>query len=102
MMVGVLISIMLTLSAVFLPKLRVAQEIRKSVSALYAADAAVEYCLYVQKINERIAAGFPDAVPPKPTLANGATFEFEPADCSFPIRVTGEYQGVRRFFEVRF
>lgn len=101
MVVGVLISIMLALSAIFLPKLKLAQEIRKSVGALYAADSAVEYCLYVDKINERILAGFPEAIPNKPTLNNGANFVFEPADCQFPIRVEGEYQGVRRFFEIK-
>lgn len=100
MLISVLISIMLVMSSIFLPKLKVAQEIRKSVSALYAADSAVEYCLYVDKINTRIAAGFPDTLPTQPALSNGATFTIEPSDCSFPIRVYGEYQGVRRFFEI--
>lgn len=100
MLVSVLISIMLTLSAIFIPKLRLAQEVRKSVSAMYAADAGVEYCLYVDKINEQISAGFPETIPNKPTLNNGANFTFEPVDCQFPIRVEGEYQGVRRFFEI--
>ncbi len=97
---GVLLSIALALSAIFIPKVRVSAESKKSVTAIYAADSAIEWCIYV---NRQTAI-------PLPTMGNGATFinadtGVTPvaADClSSSVKITGIYGGVVRSFEITF
>ena len=97
--VGVLLSIVLTLSAIFIPKLKLSSQTKSSVGAIYAAESAIEWCLYVNRIG-------PVSLP---TMANGATYTdgtggiLDSSDCAaFPIKVLGTYRGVTRAFEVSF
>ncbi len=102
LVVGVLLSIGLTLSAIFLPKIRASSEIKKSSTALYAAESAIEWCLYV---NRHGAVALP-------VMANSANYEnalvkpsraFVAGDCSgSQIRAIGTYQGISRTFEISF
>ena len=72
-----------------------------SSGAIYAAETAVEWCLYVNRVG---SAGVP-------VMSNGATFvngrtnnaPFLEADCnSRPIKALGMYRGVTRSFEINF
>lgn len=100
LLMGVFLSIVLTLSAIFIPKIRTAANVKRSAGALYAAESGVEWCLYV---NRKGSAAMP-------IMSNGATFingrtnvPFVPADCSVsPIKSLGTYQGVTRSFEISF
>lgn len=98
-MAAFIMSIGLGLSAIFLPKLKSSGESRRSAAALYAAETAIEWCLYV--VNKD-----PTAEPP--VIGNGTDFvpTFSPttaADCSAnPLEVTGTFQGVTRAFEVNY
>ena len=100
LLAGVLLSIVLTLSLIFIPKIRASSEIGKSPAALYAAESAIEWCLYA---NRRGSASMP-------AMSNGASFingitnlPFDPADCSTsPIKAIGTYQGISRSFEISF
>lgn len=101
-LIGVLLSIVLAISAVFTPKIRLAGETRNSATAFYAADSAIEWCLYVRR----------KTAVPQPAMTNGATFlnglpvtpvAFAAADCSAQIiRAIGTYQNVSRAIEVSF
>lgn len=102
LLIGIFLSIALTLSAIFIPKIKTAADIKSSAAALYAAESGIEWCLYVNRVGSA----------PQPIMANGATFEngipnppapFTEADClSSPIKSTGTYRGITRSFEVNF
>lgn len=91
------LSIVITLSAIFIPKLKTAGDLKRSVAAVYAAESGIEWCLYINRIGSV----------PQPILSNGATFinsitnlPFVETDCStFPIKSVGTFQGVTRIFE---
>ena len=95
---GLFLSIALTLSAVFIPKIMTSADIKKSAGALYAAESGIEWCLYVGRVGSTT----------QPVMSNGATFvngitgvPFTEADCLvFPVKSVGTYQGVARSFEV--
>jgi len=92
LLISVFLGIVLTMVAIFLPKIRLAGNARHSVTAVYAADSAIDYCLYV---NRKGAATL--------TMDNGSTYFVAPSDCATsPIRAVGTYQGVTRAFEVTF
>lgn len=105
---SVMLAIGLTLSGLFISKLRSASAARDSTIALYVADSATEVCLYEarQKTVE------PD---PRLTFQNSAGFQIvdtSPAqtditvDCSvlgsssFGFRATGTFRGVSRTLEI--
>ena len=104
LLIGIILSIVFTLSLIFIPKTKSASDIKRSAAAAYAAESAIEWCLYINR------QAPPSPVPTPPVLANGATFingntgvSFMPADCSVqPIKSVGTYQGVTRSFEVSF
>jgi len=97
---GVLLSITLALSLIFAPKIRASSEIKKSSAAIYAAESAIEWCLYV---NRRGAIA-------QPVMSNGASFingitnqPFVSADCSAAtIKAIGTYASISRSFEISF
>ena len=92
LIVGVLLSILFSLSAIFIPKIRIATETKNSVVAAYAAESGLEWCLYKNRVD-------PDA--PVPSMGEGVTFEV--TDCTIsPIKSIGKYRGVTRSFEVSF
>lgn len=92
--IGILLSIVFALSAIFIPKLKSAAEIKNSVTAAYAAESELEWCLYELRVG--------DVSPP--AMANGSTYvPLAPADCSVsPVRAVGSYRGVTRAFELSF
>jgi len=98
LLVGILLSIVLVTSLIFIPKIRTAGEVKKSTAAIYAAESAIEWCLYV---NMQGPASLP-------VMSNGAYYvnavtDIPPvaADCATPpIKIIGTYQGVSRAFEV--
>ena len=91
-------SIVLTLSAIFIPKIKTAAEIKNSSAALYASESGIEWCLYVNRIG---SAAFP-VMENGAQIINGNTGQpFNSADClTQPIKSIGTYQGVTRSLEV--
>ncbi len=99
-LVGFLISVVLTLSAIFIPKIKLAGGTKNSIAALYAAESGVEWCLRIYRLD-------PAGLTPKPVMANGATYTdkngdvLSVADCqSSPIKVIGNNRGVTRSYEI--
>lgn len=92
-LLSIILAATLTLSSIFTPKIRLSFDIKNSPSALFAADTGIEWCLYVKRKN-------PAA--PKPILANGATFDVTPTDCTSPVRAVGTFRGVSRALEATF
>ena len=102
LMLTVMLTITLTLTRIFLPKIRAVTEATDSIKALYAADSALEWCLYVNRQEP--------AVPPTLTLTNGATwavfqgFTTTPADCTeaggLNHRAVGSFSNVIRSFQL--
>ena len=93
LIVNTLLSMAIVLTLIFVPKIKVSTNIKNSVSAIYAADSGIEYCLYINRVGPVNA----------PTLNNGATYTVIPADCSTTtIRAVGEKDGTTRSLEVTF
>ena len=102
LMLGVILTITLSLANTLLPRLRSAQDAISSVAAIYAADSGVEWCLYTQR----------DKAPavPQPVMSNGATFTIlfgvAPATCvpaETPLNhtVIGTFRTVTRAFLIQ-
>ena len=91
LVVGVLLSIVFVLSAVFIPKIRVAADNKYSVTAVYAAESGLEWCLYEALVGE-IAM---------PVMGDGAWFDVVGGDCLVPpVKVIGHYKKTVRAFEI--
>ena len=92
LLVGVLLSMVFSLSAIFIPKTHSASDIKNSVAAAYAAESALEWCFYKYQKDPGAAAL---------SMGNGATYTVIPADCSStPINATGTFRGVNRAFQI--
>ena len=97
--ITVLSSIVISLAAIILPRIRIAGEVKRSVGAIYAADSAIEWCLYLSKAN--VAS---------PIMENLSTYTITPApnppvtNCSTPgspaVKAVGTFQGVTRSLEI--
>lgn len=101
LMLGVILTITLTLGNTLLPRLRSTNESINSVVAIYAADSAVEWCLYTQR-------GKAPSVP-QPSMSNGANFIITfgaipgtcaPAEAPLNHTITGTYKDVTRAFKI--
>lgn len=95
LLIGVILSIVFALSAVFVPKIHSAAEIKNSVGAAYASESGLEWCLFQKNIGPA----------PPPQFDNGASFFLSPDDCSGAVptvKSLGTYRGVTRAFEITF
>lgn len=101
LMLGVILTITLSLANTLLPRLRSARDAISSVGAIYAADSGLEWCLYT--LRERSPAM------PQPIMSNGATFTVTfgilPATCASsesPLNHTsiGTFRDVNRAFKI--
>ena len=102
LMITVILTIALTLTRIFIPKLKTITESSDSIIAIYAADSALERCLYVNRQRP--------ATPPPLTLNNGATwvvykgFTTNIADCyesgGLNHRAVGSFRNVIRSFQL--
>ncbi len=90
-----MLAITLALVAIFLPKLKDTTDAgANSVGAIYAADSALEWCIYTNRQNPAL---------PQPTMSNGATYRLIPSDCTIlPLnsQVVGTYNNVSRSLQV--
>jgi len=97
LILGSMLAITLALAGIYLPKLRAVGDAGAgSVGAFYAADSAMEWCLYTNR-------GKP--VLPQPEMSNGAVYKILPAgsDCTaLPLnnQMVGTYHNVSRSLEV--
>src|SRR3989344_4367351 len=93
LLVSVFLGIVLTISTIFIPKIHLARDSRYSITAVYAADSAIKYCLSMN-LKEPTTPLY---------MENGSYYSTDPADCSFsPIRAKGTYKGITRVFEITF
>lgn len=101
LILAIILLITLTLASIFLPKLKIASESIYSTKAIYAADSALEWCLY--KIRDK--GPFPS-----PTLS-GPTYQLyygpgsTSANCiqdELPLRhrAVGNSGGISRALEI--
>lgn len=95
LILGSMLTITLALTAIFAPKIGVARDAGSgSVGAIYAADSALEWCLYTNRENPAL---------PQPVMSNGSTYTIQPADCTVtPLnnQVVGTYHNVSRSLQV--
>lgn len=88
LLIGVMLSIVFALSAIFIPKIRAAAETKNSVPAVYAAESALEWCLYTTNKGPI----------PSPNMSIGT---YAVTDCAIsPVKATGTYRGVTRVFQI--
>jgi hypothetical protein len=102
LLMGILLSIILTLSSIFTPKIRASFDVGSSTGAIYAAESAAEWCLYVSGVGPA----------EKPVMFNGAVYknglteppsDFSPTgtECTNNIiRTIGTYRGTSRSYEL--
>jgi len=98
LLVGIFLSIVLTLSAIFIPQLRTSGEVKRSSSAAFAAESAIEWCLYINRIGSTAFPVFANGA----TVINGITnLPFIEADCvAPPFKAVGTFQDITRSFEI--
>lgn len=98
----VIMGIGLTLVAIFLPKIRLISESINAVNAVFAADSAIEWCLFWQR-------GYSHPGATALSLDSGASFGVywnwsSIASCNpsqeLNHQAVGSYRGVGRTFEV--
>lgn len=101
LMLGVILTITLSLGNIFLPRLRTSTEAINSVVAIYTADSALEWCLHEQR-----------ARPPSvsaPTMSITATYVIyfgsglascTSAEAPLNHRAVGTYKGVTRSLDM--
>ena len=100
-MLGVILTITLSLANTLLPRLRSAHDAVSSVAAIYAADSGVEWCLYTQR----------DKQPPvpQPIMSNSATYTIlfganpgicDPTESPLNHTVIGTFRTVTRAFKI--
>ena len=94
LMVGVMLSIAFALTAIFLPKIRVASDTKNSVTALYAAESSLEWCLYKNKVS-------PSPVPALIMWTTGVS-SISSECTATKAKAIGTYKGVTRAFELTF
>jgi len=100
LMLSAILAITLTLTRIFIPRIRSITEANDSIGAVYAADSAIEWCLYTNR----------EKAPPlaQPVMSNGATYQIYrngvPSACpggeELNYRTVGNYRGVSRSFEI--
>ncbi len=102
MTVAAMLAIGITLTGVFISRLKRSRAAQDTIIAVYAADSAVEHCLYEARTG--VAGPL--------TLTSGATYVIASgstdltASCTalsagtFDFRATGTYRGVSRALEV--
>jgi len=95
-------SVVISLASIILPRLRVSAQLKSSVGALYAADSAIEWCLYRAK----------DPSAAAPVMQNGAVYTLYVAGTQDPpsnscstvgspaVKSVGIYQNVTRSLQV--
>lgn len=95
-----MLTITLTLTRIFIPRIKAVAEAIDSVGAVYTADSAMEWCLYNNRGNSPTLT--------QPVMANGATYQIynngTPSTCpngeALNYRTVGTYKGTSRSFEV--
>jgi hypothetical protein len=100
LMLSAMLAISLTLTSIFIPKIKSIAEAADSIGAIYAADSAMEWCLYNNRGNN----------PPlsQPIMANGSTYQIFrdgslstcPGGETLNYRTVGTFRRVSRSFEV--
>ena len=103
LVMSIMLSISLSLAAIFIPKIKQSADAKKSVNAIYAAESAIEWCLRINNYSET-------PLPPIPTMSNNASYYQSdgttPIDSNYcntpPLKIIGLYQNVSRVIEVNF
>lgn len=100
LLVGIFLSIVLTLSAIFIPQLKTSGEVKRSSGAAFAAESAIEWCLRINRIGSTAFPVFNNGA----TVVNGFTnLPFIEADCATPpFKAVGTFQDITRSFEITF
>lgn len=95
LILNIILAISITLAGIFLPKIKViSQSGPDSIKAFYAADSAIEWCLYINKGKPPVNA---------PTMVNSSSYILIPSDCTIkPLnhRAIGTYRTVSRALQV--
>ncbi len=101
LMLGVILTITLSLGNIFLPRLRTSTEAINSVASIYTADSALEWCLHQQR------GVLPSII--APTMSIGSTYVLyfgsgiaSCASTETPLnhRAVGTYRGVTRSLDL--
>lgn len=100
LILSAILAMTLTLTKIFIPRIRTITEATNSIGALYAADSAMEWCLYNNREKSPLLV--------QPVMANGASYQIYrnnslsvcPVGETLNYRTVGKFRGVSRSFEV--
>ncbi|OGM96900.1 MAG: hypothetical protein A2816_01020 [Candidatus Yanofskybacteria bacterium RIFCSPHIGHO2_01_FULL_39_44] len=106
LILSILTSISLAISAILLPKLRIANDAPNSAVAISAADSGLEWCLYLSR-----GKPTPEPLPPPSFEDGGSVVVYYPLDSTniatcvssespMSHRAVGSYSGVTRSLEI--
>lgn len=106
LILSILTSVSLSLSAILLPKLRTANDASNSAAAISAADSGLEWCLYLNREKPT-----PEPLPSPSFGSGGSVVVYYPLDSTnlatcvsgeSPLshRAVGSYSGVTRSLEI--
>ena len=95
-----ILTMTLAITRIFIPRVRAITEASNSVGAVYAADSAIEWCIYSNRGKTPSLS--------QPIMGNSATYQIYndggPSTCpsgeTLKHRAVGSYRGVSRSFEV--
>ncbi|OGN03615.1 MAG: hypothetical protein A3G02_03155 [Candidatus Yanofskybacteria bacterium RIFCSPLOWO2_12_FULL_44_13b] len=102
LILSVILTTSLALARIFFPKVRIVTESVNSVVSAYAADSAIEWCLYTNNENTSPL--------PAPAMTNTATYQIyfgssnatcQPSEEPLNHRAVGTYRAVSRSFLVQ-
>lgn len=100
LILGSMLAITLALAGIYLPKIQAMRDAGSgSVGAIYAADSAIEWCIYTNRANPPL---------PTPEMINQATYRLIPPTGCQPtatpaplnVQVIGTYHNVSRSLQV--
>ena len=100
-MLGVILTITLSLGNIFLPRLKTSTEAIDSIAALYTADSALEWCLHEQR------AKSPSVTAPTMSISSTYVVYFgsglalcTPSEKPLNHRAVGSYRGITRSLDM--
>lgn len=100
-MLGVILTITLSLGNIFLPRLRTSTEAINSVAAIYTADSALEWCLHEQRARTpSVSAPIMSIIADYVIYFGSGLASCAPAEEPLNHRAVGTYRGVTRSLDM--
>jgi len=102
LLIGAILTIGFSLTAIFIRKIRVSRETINSVTAFYVADSGVEWFLYNRSQDPSFNLTSVPTLPMPTFNVPGVTLETEENVANGTFKSVGVFRGLNRAVEIRF